>query len=131
MAWVPTGPGAAFRPLRFWEGSWSEVMRPEPGTGVALHRHHGPLDSYGLEGCRLVPSGAGFGPECYQHEPAGTVDEWTATGVEACVVHLRIEGDIEYLGDNGSVVSVVSSATQSAAYRRWREAHHVTPVVVS
>ena len=122
LAWVPTGPGTAFRPLRFWEGGWSELMRLEPGATVARHRHTGAVDAYVLEGTRLLPSGERLGPGGFQHEPAGTVDTWSASGSEACVVHLRIEGDIEYLDPGGAVISVVNSTTQAAVYRRWCEA---------
>jgi hypothetical protein len=55
MPWIPTGPGKSFRPLRFTEDGWSELMRLEPGSVVALHRHTGELHVY---------------------EPAGTVDTW-------------------------------------------------------
>jgi hypothetical protein len=32
MAWIPTGPGKSFRPLRFAADGWSELMRLEPGS---------------------------------------------------------------------------------------------------
>ena len=34
MPWIPTGPGKSFRPLRFAEDGWSELMRLEPGSAV-------------------------------------------------------------------------------------------------
>lgn len=129
MAWVPTGVGKAFRPLRFWEGGWSELMRLTPGAEVGLHRHTGPVDAYVVAGHRLLSGGELLGPGDYQHEPAGTVDAWSATGTEACVVHLRVEGDIEYLGVGGNVTSVVTSASQADAYRRWCDQHHATPLL--
>ena len=39
MPWIPTGPGKSFRPLRFAADGWSELMRLEPGSAVAVHRH--------------------------------------------------------------------------------------------
>ena len=129
MPWVPSGPGNAFRPLRFWPGGWSELMRLEPGIEVPLHRHTGPVDVYVLEGHRRLDSGEVLGPGDYQHEPAGTIDAWAATGSRPCVVHLRIEGDIEYLDADGVVTSVVNSATQAAAYRTWCDANHATALV--
>lgn len=35
MPWIPTGAGKSFRPLRFAEDGWSELMRLEPGSAVA------------------------------------------------------------------------------------------------
>ena len=37
MPWMPTGPGKSFRPLRFAADGWSELMRLEPGSAVAVH----------------------------------------------------------------------------------------------
>jgi len=37
MPWIPTGPGKSFRPLRFAADGWSELMRLEPGSAVAVH----------------------------------------------------------------------------------------------
>ena len=37
MPWMPTGPGKTFRPLRFAADGWSELMRLEPGSAVAVH----------------------------------------------------------------------------------------------
>lgn len=125
MVWVPSGPGKTFRPLRFWETGWSELMRVEPGVEVSLHRHSGPVDSLVVEGQRLLSNGEILGPGGYQYEPEGTVDSWATTGTEACVVYLRIEGDVEYLDPNGEVTGVVNSGTQSALYEKWCDANHV------
>jgi len=124
MHWVPTGPGKAFRPLRFWDGGWSELMRLDRGAEVARHRHTGGVDAYVVEGQRLLATGEFLGAGDYQREPPGTVDAWGASGTEPCVVYLRIEGDIEYLDPNGVVTALVNSSTQAAAYREWCELHH-------
>jgi hypothetical protein len=49
--WIPTGPGKSFRP-RFSEDGWSELMRLEPGSMVALHRHTGDVHALNLSGRR-------------------------------------------------------------------------------
>ena len=46
MAWIPTGPGKSFCPLRFAADGWSELMRLEPGSGVALYRHTGEVHAF-------------------------------------------------------------------------------------
>ena len=50
MPWIPTGPGKSFRPLRFTEDGWCELMRLEPGSAVAVHRHTGEVHAFNL-GC--------------------------------------------------------------------------------
>jgi 2,4'-dihydroxyacetophenone dioxygenase len=52
MPWIPTGPGKSFRPLRFAADGWSELMRLEPGSAVALHRHSGDVHAFNLAGTR-------------------------------------------------------------------------------
>jgi hypothetical protein len=70
MPWVPTGPGKALRPLRFWDGGWSESMRLDPGAGVARHRHTGSVDACVVQGQRLLGSGDDLPPAGV--EPAST-----------------------------------------------------------
>ena len=48
MPWIPTGPGKSFRPLRFAADGWSELMRLEPGSAVAVHRHTGEVHAFNL-----------------------------------------------------------------------------------
>jgi len=75
MDWIPTGPGKSFRPLRVELGGWSELMRLEPGSAVALHRHAGEVHAYGVSGSRqILGTGEIAGPGSYVYEPAGTVD---------------------------------------------------------
>jgi hypothetical protein len=53
--WIPTGPGKSFRPLRFAADGWSELMRLEPGSAVAVHRHTGEvIESVNAETQRAV-----------------------------------------------------------------------------
>ena len=54
MTWIPTGPGKSFRPLRFAADRWSELMRLEPGSAVALHRHTGEVHAFNLAGTREI-----------------------------------------------------------------------------
>src|SRR5215472_9000064 len=48
MPWIRTGPGKSFRPLRFAADGWSELMRLEPGSAVAVHRHTGEVHAFNL-----------------------------------------------------------------------------------
>lgn len=84
MPWIPTGPGKSFRPLRFAAGSWSELMRLEPGSAVAVHRHTGEVHAFNLTGTReIFGTGERVGPGSYVYEPAGTIDGWAAIGGRA------------------------------------------------
>jgi hypothetical protein len=77
MPWIPTGPGKSFRPLRFAANDWSGLMRLEPGSTVALHRHTGEVHAVNLAGTReIVGTGERAGPGNDVYEPAGTVDGW-------------------------------------------------------
>lgn len=81
MDWIPTAPGKSFRPLRFEHDGWSELMRLEPGSGVALHRHTGDVHAFNLSGTRrILGTDELLGPGDYVYEPAGTVDAWHAVG---------------------------------------------------
>jgi 2,4'-dihydroxyacetophenone dioxygenase len=124
MPWIGTGPGKSFRPLRFTADGWSELMRLEPGSVVALHRHTGELHAFNVLGTReIFGTGEIVGPGGYVYEPAGTVDTWGAVGEGPCVVHIKVTGVIEYLDDDDRVVDTVTSATQREAYLAWcREA---------
>ena len=127
MPWIATGPGKSFRPLRFGADGWSELMRLEPGSGVPLHRHTGEVHAFNLSGTRKI-SGTGelVGAGNYVYEPAGTVDAWAAVGDEPCIVHIKVAGVIEYLGDD-LVIETVSTATQRAAYLAWCRQHAAHP----
>jgi len=128
MPWIPTGPGKSFRPLRFAADGWSELMRLEPGSAVALHRHAGEVHAFNISGTReILGTGELVGPGSYVYEPAGTVDGWGATGDEPCVVHIKVTGTIEYLDDNGQVIESVNAETQRAVYLAWCRAHDVPP----
>jgi len=128
MPWIATGPGKSFRPLRFAADGWSELMRIEPGSAVALHRHTGEVHALNLSGTReILGSGELVGPGGYVYEPAGTVDGWGAVGDEPCVVHIKVTGTIEYLGDDGRVIESVDAETQRAVYLAWCQDHDVRP----
>jgi hypothetical protein len=128
MPWIATGPGKSFRPLRFAADGWSELMRLEPGSSVALHRHTGEVHAFNIRGTReILGSGELVGPAGYVYEPAGTVDGWGAVGDEPCVVHITVAGTIEYLDDNGQVIESVNAETQRAAYLAWCRDHDVHP----
>jgi len=128
MPWIPTGPGKSFRPLHFAADGWSELMRLEPGSAVAVHRHTGEVHAFNLAGTReIFGTGERVGPGSYVYEPAGTIDGWAAIGEEPCVVHIKVTGAIEYLAGNGQVIESVSADTQRALYLAWCRQRAVQP----
>ncbi len=128
MPWIPTGTGMSFRPLRFAADGWSELMRLEPGSAVALHRHTGEVHAFTISGTReILGCGELVGPGSYVYEPPGTVDGRGAIGDEPCVVHIKVAGTIEYLDDNGQVIESVNAGTQRAVYLAWSRDHDVHP----
>ena len=128
MPWIATGPGKSFRPLRFAADGWSELMRLEPGSAVALHRHTGEVHAFNISGTReILGTGELVGPGSYVYEPAGTVDGWGAVGDEPCVVHIKVTGTIEYVDDDGRVIESVNADTQRAVYLAWCQDHDVHP----
>jgi len=129
MPWIPTGAGKSFRPLRFTADGWSELMRIEPGSAVALHRHTGEVHALNLSGARrFFGSDDIVGPGDYVHEPGGTIDGWEAVGDEPCVIHIKVTGEIHYLDDEGGVIETIDSSTQRAVYLDWCREQGVEPL---
>ena len=117
MPWIPTGPGKAFRPLRFAADGWSELMRLEPGSAVAVHRHTGDVHAFNLAGTReIFGTGERVGPGNYVYEPAGNADTWRAIGDEPCTVFIVTRGVMEYLDEHGAVVQRDTTETMRDTY---------------
>jgi len=129
MAWIPTGGGKSFRPLRFDPDGWSELMRLDPGSVVGLHRHTGEVHAFTLAGVRqILGTDEILAAGDYLHEPTGNVDSWQAVGDEPCVVHIQITGAVEYLDDTATqVVGRADSNTQRQTYLAWCAGHGLAP----
>jgi 2,4'-dihydroxyacetophenone dioxygenase len=128
MAWIPTGPGKSFRPLRFEADGWSEIMRLEPGAVVGSHRHTGDVHAYNLSGRRkIISTGEVVPAGGYVYEPPGNADTWGTEGDEVCLVHIKITGAVEYLDEHGQVTGQADAASQRATYLDWCAQQGVTP----
>lgn len=128
MPWIPTGPGKSFRPLRFAAGSWSELMRLEPGSAVAVHRHTGEVHAFNLTGpgrSSALASGSVQAATSTSRQAPST--DGRPSGDEPCVVHIKVTGAIEYLGENGQVIESITADTQRAVYLNWCREHGVHP----
>ena len=129
LPWIPLGPGESFKPLRFLSNGRVLLLRLEPGTVVARHRHLGEVHAFNLAGRRrILGSDRLVGPGDYVYEPAGNVDAWMAVGDEPVVVHITSYGAMEYLGENGEVLRRDSPSSLRETYLRYCADNEITPL---
>lgn len=119
-AWIPEGDGKWSLPLQVLPagGGWVELMRLDPGVRVGLHRHSGEVHALTLAGERRLNDGRVLRAGDYVYEPAGNVDWWEATGREPLIVHVVVNGTVEYLGPHHGVLQRIDAAGRIADYRR-------------
>ncbi len=130
--WQPVAPGFSLKVLRGGADSDTRVLllRLEPGTVIARHRHSGEVHSLMLEGRRrLLDSGVEVGPGDYVYEPSGNVDSWMAIGDAPAVVFVTARGAMDYLEEGGPGRSTTSSVTR--AYREYLAQHVIATGVTS
>lgn len=130
VPWVPLSPGKSFKPLRFLSGNrgFVELLRLEPGSSIALHRHTGEVHAINLEGTRQLCTGELIGPGDYVYEPAGNTDSWKVVGDAPLVVLVIVMGAVEYLGSDNAVTARYTSETLMAAYHAHCAAHGIAPL---
>jgi 2,4'-dihydroxyacetophenone dioxygenase len=46
---------------------------------------------------------------------------------EPCIVHIKVTGAIEYLGEDGRVIETANAETQRAVYLAWCREYGVRP----
>jgi quercetin dioxygenase-like cupin family protein len=132
LDWIPLREGLSFKPIYFFphDSGLQLLLRVEPGTVIPRHRHTGEIHAFNLSGTRLlIETDEVVGPGMYVHEPAGNVDSWTAVGDEPCVIHIEVNGRIEHLGIDDSVVNTVDAAFYRREYQQWqRQAKGKSPM---
>jgi 2,4'-dihydroxyacetophenone dioxygenase len=122
LDWIPLSPGLSFKPLTYLPGGtgYQILLKIEPGTLIPLHRHTGEIHAFNLSGRRLlIEDQRVVEPGNYVYEPAGNVDSWKAVGDEPCVVHVEVNGRIEYLGPDGQVTRFADAGTSLKTYLDW------------
>jgi 2,4'-dihydroxyacetophenone dioxygenase len=126
MPWIDLRPGVAFRPVRFGDDGWTLQLRVEPGTTIARHRHSGEVHAFNISGSReLIETGEIVGPGFYVYEPPGNTDSWRCVGDQPCIVQINLTGRVEYLDDEGKVLSVADTHTQREVYLAWCREHGI------
>ena len=126
MPWIQAFPGLSVRPLHYFpDGSgYVALLRIEPGTLVAKHRHTGEIHAFNIKGKRrLIETDEIVGPGGYVYEPPGNHDSWMAVGDEPCIAHIVVNGDIEFLDAAGNVMRRTNAATVLEEHRRYCAEH--------
>ena len=128
--WVPLSAGTSFKPITFFPGDtgYQLLLRVEPGTVVPRHRHTGEVHAFVLSGQRRIHGGNGIiRAGSYVYEPVGNIDSWEAVGNEPCVVHIEVDGRVEYLNPDDTVHHQTDATTARAAYVAWCDQHNLQP----
>ena len=97
-----------------------QLLRLEPGTVVARHRHAGEVHAINLTGWRkLLDTGELVGPGGYVYEPPGNVDSWMAIGDSPVIVFVTVRGALDFLDDNDAVISRTTTGAATESYRAF------------
>ena len=126
LPWQPISPGFDLKLLRGGsdEDTRALLLRLQPGTLVARHRHSGEVHAFNLEGSReILDTGEVIGPGGYVYEPDGNMDTWRAVGDVPCIVFVTVRGAMETLDDDGRPVSRSTTASLTEGWRRFLEAN--------
>jgi hypothetical protein len=129
IPWIPLRAGLAFKPLRFSprDEGWVVLLRVDPGTVIARHRHTGAVHAYHLQGQRkLLDTGAIVGAGSYVYEPPGNVDSWMALGDTPLIAHVVAWGAVEYCDAVGNVVHRSDGQSQLERYRQFCRDNGIT-----
>jgi hypothetical protein len=112
IPWIPLAEGRAFKSLRFFTDNrgFVELVRVEPGTKAAWHRHTGEVHATNHTG-ELVGEGD------YVFEPSGNTDWWVAVGDKPLIVHVVVMGAVEYLDQSGEVTARIDGRQKGDPHR--------------
>lgn len=130
LPWIPLGPGESFKPLRFLAQDRGRVLllRVEPGTVIARHRHSGEVHAFNVSGQRRLDTGETIGPGQYVYEPPGNVDSWEAVGDEPVIIHITAYGSMDYLDDHGEVLTRDNAVSLRDVYLSYCREHDLEPL---
>jgi quercetin dioxygenase-like cupin family protein len=121
LPWMAVSPGFSIKMLhgRTDDDTRALLLRLEPGTVIARHRHEGEVHALNLAGQRkLIDTGEIIGPGGYVYEPPGNVDSWMAVGDEPLLVFVTVRGAIETLGERDEVTRRSTTRSTAEAYAR-------------
>jgi 2,4'-dihydroxyacetophenone dioxygenase len=124
LPWQPIKPGFSAKLLHadVEADLRVQLLRLEPGTVVARHRHEGEVHALNVAGRRLLlDTGQVVGPGDYAYEPPGNVDSWQAVGDEPLIVFVTVRGAISYLDEAGRPTDTRTTREVAESYRRFTE----------
>jgi 2,4'-dihydroxyacetophenone dioxygenase len=130
LDWIPLTAGTSFKPITFFpnDAGYQLLLKVEPGTVVPRHHHTGEIHAFVISGARRINgSDMVIGTGTYVYEPVDNVDTWEAIGDEPCVIHIEVNGRIEYLDNKGNVERYTDAATARATYLQWCSANGTDP----
>jgi anti-sigma factor ChrR (cupin superfamily) len=131
--WMPVAPGLSSRPLAFFpdNAGWAVLLRVEPGTRIARHRHLGAVHGFVLSGRRRLADGRILGPGDFDYEPAGQIDAWSVEGDAPLVSFFVVRGPVEYLDEDGRVTHRDTAPAKAELYRRYCAEHGLAPTALA
>ena len=111
LPWASLGEGVWIKILRVSEetGFWSSLIRMEPGSQFAPHKHFGAADFFVLKG-RLIYRAGEATEGCYGYEPLGVVHDET-TAPEETVIVFNSFGPIVFYNSDGSIAQLLNYET--------------------
>ena len=122
LPWMTVSPGFELKVLhgRTDDDTRALLLRLQPGTTIAPHRHTGEVHAFNLSGQRkLLDTGEVIGPGGYVYEPAGNHDTWMAVGTEPAVVFVTVRGVIEELDAAGQVTVRMTTSSVAGSYQAF------------
>lgn len=118
---TPTGPSASAVLVR-------EASSHALSTAVSANRHRGEVHAMNVSGQRRIDGRSELiGPGTYAYEPAGNIGSWSGVGDETCIVSITVAAAMEYLDDEGNVLSSDDTDSLRDTYHRWCSQTGVSP----
>lgn len=107
LSWMPLGPGTWYKLLRVSEetGTWSALLKMEPGARFAPHKHFGAAEFYVLKGALEYRAGVAREGD-YGYEPLG-VEHGATTCAEETIITFTAYGPIVFYNEDGSVSMIL------------------------
>lgn len=131
VPWVPNGQGLAFKPLHFSPstGTWWNLIRVERSGMISRHLHvGGAVHGFVLKGAwRYREHDWTARPGTYVFEPPGDVHTLEVLGDEPMVTLFCVEGLIQYLDDDGSLIQQDDMRSRRRAYLDYCRDHGLEP----
>jgi quercetin dioxygenase-like cupin family protein len=98
---------------------WVSLVRLAPGASVPMHHHVGAVQGFNLQGRgRFIEHDVVTTPGMFTYEPAGTVDTLTVEGDEELIMLFVVDGPVEYVTPEGTVVRRETQATKLASFEQ-------------